>query len=255
MQKNQSLQKKMAIIRSIFFDLGRTLLYPKASWQPVFMRANKALANSLATEGIEIDERTFPYEFADNLNKYYAARETTHRETTIIRILGSFLAEKGIWNVSNSTLRIALDAFYAITQKNWLLEEDAHTTLRTLKSRGYKLALLSNASDDADVQTLIDKNDLRHYFSFIRTSAATGYRKPHPHLFKEALSALNLLPEQCVMVGDTLNADIAGANKLGIYSIWINRRVNKTTKTLISIHPKATIQELSELPNLLQEIP
>ena len=244
----------MTIIRSIFFDLGKTLLYPKASWQPTFMRANKALASALSTEGIKINERTFPYEFADNLNKYYAAREITHRETAILRILGSFLAEKGLWEVPSSNLRAALDAFYAITQENWLLEKDAHSTLNALKSKGYKLALLSNASDDADVQTLIDKNDLRHYFSYIRTSAATGYRKPHAHLFKEALSALNLFPEQCVMVGDTLDADIAGANELGIYSVWINRRVNKTTKTLVDIRPKAIIQELGELLNLLQEI-
>ena len=204
----------MTIIRSVFFDLGKTLLYPKTSWQPTFLRANKALASSLVAEGVKIDERTFPYEFIDNLNKYYAARETTHRETPMLRILGSFLAEKGLWNAPISDLRVALDAFYAITQENWLLEKDAHATLRALKSKGYKLALLSNASDDADVQTLIDKNNLRHYFSFIRTSAATGYRKPHAHIFKEALSALNLFPEQCVMVGNDYEKDIS--------SYWIH---------------------------------
>ncbi len=53
------------------------------------------------------------------------------------------------------------------------------------------------------------------------------------------------------MVGDTLNADIKGANALGIYSVWINRYVNKNTKTLQDIHPKATIQSLSQLPQLM----
>ena len=126
--------------------------------------------------------------------------------------------------------------------------------MRALKLNGYTLALLSNAADDLDVQTLIDKNDLRHYFSFIRSSASAGLRKPHPHIFEEALRDLSLFPEQCVMVGDTLDADIKGANKLGIYSVWINRRVNQNTKTLIDIHPKATIQELGALPRLVLEI-
>jgi putative hydrolase of the HAD superfamily len=147
-----------------------------------------------------------------------------------------------------------LDAFYAITQNNWLLEEDAHSTLRALQLNDYKLALLSNAADDSDVQSLLDKNNLRHYFSFIRSSAASGYRKPHRQLFDEALRDLNLFPEQCIMVGDTLNADIEGANKIGIYSVWINRRVNKTTKTLVDIRPKATIQELGALPRLVLEV-
>ena len=244
----------MTIIRAVFFDLGKTLLYPKTSWQPVFLRANKALANSLNVQGIGIDKKIFAYEFADRLNKYYVDRETTLRETTTFRLLSNLLDEKGFRDTPIPSLRVALDAFYAVTQSNWLLEEDTHPILRALKLTGYKLALLSNAADDSDVQNLIDKNNLRPYFGFIRSSAASGYRKPHRQMFEEALVALNLFPEQCVMVGDTLDADIKGANKLGIYSVWINRRVNQNTKTLVDIHPKAVIRDLSELPRLLLEI-
>ena len=244
----------MTPIRAIFFDLGKTLVYPKDSWQSVFMRANKALALSLSIQDIAIDTHTFPYEFAECLNQYYVDRETTLRETTTFRMLQQLITDKGFRDVSVSSLRIALDAFYAITQQNWLLEADAHATLRALKLNGYKLALLSNAGDDTDVQALIDKNSLRPYFSHIRTSAASGFRKPHRHMFEEAIKELGVFSEQCAMVGDTLDADIKGANALGIYSIWINRRVNQNTKTLIDIHPKAVIQELLELPKLLLEI-
>jgi len=101
---------------------------------------------------------------------------------------------------------------------------------------------------------LLDKHKLRHYFSHIRTSAAAGFRKPHAYLFEESLRILGLSPQQCVMVGDTLAADVLGANKLGIYSVWINRRANKKNKTLIDIHPKAVIQTLAELPSLIETI-
>ena len=151
-------------------------------------------------------------------------------------------------------MRVALDAFYAITQKNWHLDENAYPVLDALKLMGYKLAILSNAADDWDVQTLVDKHRLRHYFEFVRSSAKAGYRKPHAYIFKEALNALNLFPQQCLMVGDTLDADILGANKLGIYSVWMYQYVNKETKTLQDIHPKAVIKNLSELPKLLVEI-
>lgn len=244
----------MTSIRAVFFDLGKTLVYPPLAWQPVYLRSDKALTESLITNGVGVDPRTFPYEFTERLNHYYADREETLRETTTFRMLMHLLEEKGFRNVPAPILRAALDAKYAITRSNWHLELDAHTALRALKLNGYQLALISNAADDLDVQTQLDTHKLRHFFSHIRTSAASGFRKPHAHMFEESLRALGLFPEQCAMVGDTLDADIKGANALGIYSIWINRRANKNTKTLVDIHPKAVIQELTELPKVLLEV-
>ena len=123
-------------------------------------------------------------------------------------MLRDLLTDEGFRDAPDPVVRTALDAKYAITQGNWHLETDAHATLRALQQDGYTLALLSNAADDPDVQTLLDQDNLRHYFSFIRTSADCGYRKPHPRIFEEALQALNLHPAECAMVGDTLNADI-----------------------------------------------
>ncbi len=242
----------MTPIRAVFFDLGKTLIYPKDIWQPVLLRSDKALAEKLLASGVDVDMRIFPYEFIDRLNHYYAHREETLRETTTFLMLRHLLEEKGFRDVPAPVVRAALDAKYAITQSNWHLEPNAHTVLRTLKLAGYQLALISNAGDDPDVQALLGKNNLRHYFSFIRTSAASGYRKPHRHMFEEALKELGLFPEQCVMIGDTLDADVKGANALGIYSIWLNKHANKNTKTLVDIRPRSVIQELNELPPLLK---
>jgi len=130
----------MTPVRAIFFDLGKTLIYPKDSWQSSFLRANKSLAQALAAQEIAIDTRSFPYEFAECLNQYYVDRETTLRETTTFRMLQQLVAEKGFPDAPVSKLRIALDAFYATTQQNWLLENDAHAALRALKLNDYKLA-------------------------------------------------------------------------------------------------------------------
>ena len=244
----------MTPFHAIFFDLGKTLIFPREPWHAIFLRANKAVTPSLIAQDINVDPRTFPHEFADRVNRYYVDREETLRELTMMRVFKQLLEEKGYRDIPAPVLRAALNAWYAITQSNWQLESDAEKTLRSLKLGGYKLALLSNAADDSDVQTLVDKNGLRPYFSFIRTSAASGYRKPHRQLFKEAMDDLGLFPQQCMMVGDTLDADIRGANKLGIYSVWINRRVNKETKTLQDIRPKATIKTLDELPRLIERL-
>jgi putative hydrolase of the HAD superfamily len=243
----------MSNIRAIFFDLGKTLIYPKAPWQAIYLKSDKALTEALISHGVTVNPNTFPYELIERLNRYYADRDETLRETTTHQMLTALLEEKGFKNVPSSIIRAALDAKYAVTQSNWYAEMDAYATLQALQLSGYKLALVSNAGDDRDVQALLDTHKLRQYFSFIRTSAASGYRKPHPQLFEEALHEFDMLPEQCAMVGDNLDADIRGANELGIYSIWINRRVNKNTKTLLDVHPKAVIQSLTELPNVLYE--
>jgi FMN phosphatase YigB (HAD superfamily) len=57
------------------------------------------------------------------------------------------------------------------------------------------------------------------------------------------------------MVGDTLNADILGANQIGMYSIWITRRVEDVPPDdEMPVQPQATIHSLGELPSLLREL-
>jgi FMN phosphatase YigB (HAD superfamily) len=51
-------------------------------------------------------------------------------------------------------------------------------------------------------------------------SADLGIRKPAPGIFLYALDALSVAPEQAVMVGDSLTADVAGAQDAGIFAIW-----------------------------------
>lgn len=244
----------MGTFSAVFFDLGKTLMYAKAPWQPVLLRSYKALAETLHVNGVDVDLNTLPYEFTSRINAYHAYRDDTLRETTVLSLLRHVLDENGFRDTPDPVLRTALNAKYAITQSNWYVENDAHPMLRALRDSDYRLALLSNAGDDPDVQALIDKFGLRPYFEFILTSAACGYRKPHPHMFEQALDALNLFPHQVAMVGDALTADVKGAQALGIYSIWVNRRVNIHTKTLSVIQPDESVSALSDIPKLLKEI-
>jgi FMN phosphatase YigB (HAD superfamily) len=56
------------------------------------------------------------------------------------------------------------------------------------------------------------------------------------------------------MVGDLLEADILGANQLGMYSIWITRRVSLPEEGVLAIQPQAVIPTLDLLPGLLADI-
>lgn len=246
------------LIRAVIFDLGNTLMYPVAPdlWPEIIQRGNKALMDHLCKLNILTDCDTFMLDFNKRLHQYYAERDKLMIETSTYLVLKELLAEKGYENISDSVIRDSLDAHYAVTQKNWQLEDDAIDCLRTLQEQNYRLGLVSNAGDHRDVLQLVEKFNLSPYLEFILTSAGCGYRKPHPIIFQLALEKINARAQEVAMVGDTLNADILGANQIGMYSIWITRRTEPPLDDTLPlpVTPQAVIKSLGELPSLLRDL-
>jgi putative hydrolase of the HAD superfamily len=252
-----------ALIRAVLFDLGGTLMYSREPWEPVLERGYQALANSLCAEGFNLDYAELPRAVRYHLDRYFARRDEDLFETTYQTVLRELLAEKGHPNADAKSIRRALDAFYAHTQPNWLLEEDATLMLRTLEAGGYRLGLVSNAGDNQDVFKLVNRFQIEPFFDFILTSAACSYRKPHPRIFELALAHWRIPAQEIAMVGDSLEADIRGAQQLGLFGIWITRRVSKPHTRPFegsratrqeTIQPDAAIRTLHELPVLLRQL-
>lgn len=243
-------------IRAVMFDLGNTLMHAVAPdmWPEVIHRGNQALMDYLCNLGILTECDTFTVEFNQRLRQYYAERDEQMIETSTFLVLKELLTEKGYADVSDTVVRESLDEHYAVTQKNWKLEKDTLTCLEALQQGNYKMGIISNAGDDRDVQQLVKKFSIDSYFDLTLTSAACGYRKPHQRIFELALEYFNVRAEEVAMVGDTLKADILGANLMDMYSIWITRRVEDPTDGVLPVQPKATIKTLGELPSLLQEL-
>jgi putative hydrolase of the HAD superfamily len=236
--------------RHILFDLGGTLMHARNDWRSVLARADQALAATLHAHQIELDTQVF----RAHLHQYYEKRDKDYEETTYHFVLRELLRELGYAEVPESVLRSALDALYSVTQKNWAIEDDAAAALQQLVSQNCHLGIFSNAGDDQDVQELVESFGVRPYFDFVLTSAACYYRKPHPRAFEMALAQWNITAEESIMVGDSLQADIEGAKKLGMKAIWITRRAQFTLEEKTRIHPDLEISSLGELPPLLKQV-
>ena len=241
-------------LRAVIFDFGGTLMYGRQDWEPIVAQADDALTSYLRAQGMELNITTFPLQFRKRLGKYFKQRERDLLETTYTSVLREMLKEKGYNDVSDKVIRKALDALFVVTQSNWALEEDAIPTLRKLESNGYRMGIISNAGDDLDVQQLARRFGINHYFDFILTSAACSYRKPHPRIFELALSNWYLLPNEAVMIGDNLEADVAGAQSVGIYGVWLSRRADPRTNDQFRIQPDASLSSLTELPAALDRL-
>lgn len=240
------------LLRAVFFDLGNTLLYYDGVAADVFAQSTAATLAALTDAGLRLDEAEFPAVFGGRLKDYHVVRETEFIETTTRAILADVLTKYGYPDTPDEVLRDALAAMYATSQAHWHIEADTRGMLEALHGR-YQLAIISNAADDDDVQKLVDKNCIRPYFDLILTSAAVGIRKPQPQIFYEAMIRMDTRPEEAVMVGDTLGADILGALNVGMSSIWITRRANTAENREVrdTILPDAAIATLAELPDLL----
>ncbi len=241
-------------IRAILFDFGGTLMYGRRDWTPVMAKADDMLAEHLRIQGMDVNPNTFPLEFRKNLDEYFKQREQDLLETTYTFVLRELLKNKGYDDIPSDVLRGALDNLFSVTQANWVLEEDAIPTLQKLRAKGYSLGIISNAGDDADVQQLARQFGITQYFDFILTSAACSYRKPHPRIFELALSNWYCPPNEAVMVGDNLDADIRGAQEVGIYGIWISRRADPEMEKQEQVQPDASLSSLSELPAILDHL-
>jgi HAD superfamily hydrolase (TIGR01549 family) len=240
----------------LIFDLGSTLIYFEGEWPEVWARANAQLLQHLTAAGLELPGKDFLREFTARLESYYAERDSEFIEYTTAYILRTLLSEMGYPDYPKVQMRAALQAMYAISQSHWHPEEDLLPTLSTLRQKGYRMALISNASDDADVQTLVDKAGIRSFFEMILTSAAAGIRKPNPQILRIVLDQLEVPAGRATMIGDTLGADILGAQNAGLFSIWIDRRADTAANRAHAglVRPDAVIHSLEELPALLDQL-
>ncbi len=242
--------------RAVLFDLGGTLIYFEGRWPEVLAESNREMLRILQEGGLALEGEAFLNDFQRRLRAYDEQCGPDFIEYTTAAVLKELLGAYGYPEVPASTLREALAARYAVSQRHWQVEADAAPILQILRQAGYALGIVSNAGDDADVQTLVDRAGIRPFFDVILSSASEGIRKPNPRIFFTALQRLGATPERTVMVGDTLGADIQGAQNAGIYAIWITRRADVPANRAHrdTIRPDAAIASLAELPRLLEKL-
>lgn len=107
------------------------------------------------------------------------------------------------------------------TKMKQILFDDVVPVLAELKSRGLILGLISNI--DRDITPMLKELGLPLYLKIIVTSQETGFNKPQPEIFQEALRRAGVQAAETVYVGDQYQIDVEGANKVGIKGILIDR--------------------------------
>jgi len=129
------------------------------------------------------------------------------------------------------------------------LPKENKRTLEHIKTKEYRLAIVSNFDYAPTAYMLLDKFEITNLFEEIVISEEVGWRKPNPIIFQTAISKLKIQPEHALFVGDNYNADVVGSKALGIDAAWINRK--NQPEAGLDPKPDYIIKNLSELINIV----
>ncbi|MCD1295375.1 HAD family hydrolase [Methanocella sp. CWC-04] len=138
---------------------------------------------------------------------------------------------------------LALDLshlFRATTRKKIFIYPTVKPALDQLQRR-YRLGIVSNAQEAFTIPEL-RLFGLDPYFETIVLSSMVGAKKPNSRIFLQALKNLDIKPENAVFVGNDLKADIMGASKLGIKTIYLS---DKSLSNIKGYKPNAVIANVN----------
>ena len=101
--------------------------------------------------------------------------------------------------------------------------EGARETLAALhRKAGCYLATNAQDSKESDIVTALQRVGLADHIDRVFCFENVGHRKPSPAFFDTILHMIGATPSHTVMVGDSLDTDVAGALAAGLHGIWYN---------------------------------
>jgi len=246
----------MTKVRGAIFDLGSTLIHFDGDWNAVLQKSRAVFATYLIEAGYDIEYDLFIQRFKETTDSEFKQRQVDNIERPLSNIARDVLAEFGYADISNEALTTGLIQMYAISEAHWQLDPAAIEVLTKLTDAGLNLGLISNAADEANVQRLINKANIRAFFDPVLISAGVGIRKPDRRVFDMVLEDWMMPSHEAVMIGDSLKADILGAQHAGMHQIWINHKEAPlpNPRNLEAITPEVEADGLQHIPAYIQRM-
>ena len=191
----------MKFIKGVIFDLDNTLL----DFMKMKEFAVKAAVKGMIEAGLMVDEE-------DSYTEIVSIYEEFGWENQ--KVFDVFI-EKQIGHVEHKYLAAGIVAYRRAREANLMAYPNVNKTLMALAKSGIKLGVVSDAPSREAWMRIYYLN-LYHFFDVVITFDDSGERKPSEKPFKLCLDALDLDPDETIMVGDWPERDVVGAKNLGM---------------------------------------
>jgi putative hydrolase of the HAD superfamily len=186
-------------VRAVIFDLWNTLAdWPVEAWEEVRPRVAERL-------GLPLDE----------------FEERWYAELGHVRELGPLADALASFDVAPEVVEEIAEMRRVVTRQGLAPVDGAVETLAELRRRGLRIGLISICTDD--VPAMWAETPFHGLFDAEVFSCSVGLRKPDPRIYLLACEQLGVEPGDAMFVGDGDNDELAGAERVGMTAILLER--------------------------------
>lgn len=221
--------------RVLLFDLDDTLVPSSQAYDAAMIELGIPPKSDLFLQGrAAVKKRLGP--------GHPSARNRLHYFKDMLQLQGSYSPAKLIELMHGYENRVL-----AYLKKHWDLL-NRQETFRALSSE-FRLAIVTNESLRMQMLKLSAIDPKGEIFPFVMTSEEAGVEKPHSKIYKLVFEHLEVNPSECMMIGDSIEADIRPALELGMKCFWTREFLKGAPLCEESC---GVLDKLADLPTILK---
>ena len=224
--------------KCVMFDLGGTIL--EGTFNPI--QGNTAVLKNahnprkLSPEQLQVEANKLDAEIL-KLKNMTLLESTTTAFQRLLFALNDIEVTDSPYEIE----KIFWDSAYLMKPTEGIV-----SLLKCLQDKNITCSIISNIMfSGKTIMNELEKHNLLQYFHYVICSSDYGFRKPSNKIFEVALTKEKCLPKEAWYIGDSIEADVQGANNVGMHPIWYNQNGEKETN-IESIEQIRTWFELEE---------
>lgn len=227
--------------KHVFFDLDRTLWDFEKNSETALLQIFQELKLGDHVESFERFMQVYRRVNSEwwNLYRFGKVKKADLR-------VGRFLDTLKELNAENKQIATQLGERYVqVSPYQTSLLPHANETLKELKENNHILHIITNGFKEVQFIKLRNSNII-HYFDDILCSDEIGVNKPDPLVFQSAMKRTKAKAEESMMIGDDFEADVLGAEKVGIKGILFDPNEHFKANNAVQ-----KIKSLKEVPPIV----
>jgi putative hydrolase of the HAD superfamily len=229
--------------KHLFFDLDHTLWDFDANAKATLSQLHLDL--NLVDKGIH-DFDLFYKNYLLHNERLWARYRSGYIRQEELRLKRMWLTLLDFRIADQELARQLSELFLQLLPTRTLLFPDTVETLTYLQEKGYLLHLITNGFEQTQ-HSKLNSSGLNKFFMEVVTSESSQSLKPQRAIFDFALNRAGAVVEESLMIGDSLEVDIAGAKAVGMDQVHVNYQDLPQDE----LKPTYTIRHLKELRLIL----